>query len=368
MLLINFSVQVFIYVFEKRIWILIHTAFIVTITLISYYMVFNNKLPIIYLCYIYAIASGMLLFINILIVIKLIWIRNVSFTTFINVILILFPSRFREFVFQSKAFLIHLLYSKKPLKFAFIFKEVNKNNISKWRNGYSHSFNFYSINEISQIKPHENIAITSSNQFENLIKSDLLNAKQILIPKIDTYYLCLNKWDFLSFFKNTALEKHFPKTENISFPIVVKKKLDEPNSNTYFVDNKAELEKYSDLLASEEYFSQEYIKGNKEYSFHSVMINGKIEAFHCMEFVFDTEFPINYKSNLLYKRKIDIDKDKVILFEKILAQIDYSGISCLDFKIYQNQIYIFELNPRMGYNLQPYFQSFIENIKQHLIQ
>lgn len=84
LLLINNSIQVFIYVFEKRKWILFPSTTIALSTLFSYYYILKNNLNIIYLCYIFSIASGLLLLINLLCVIKLVWLRDWSVSKYIN--------------------------------------------------------------------------------------------------------------------------------------------------------------------------------------------------------------------------------------------------------------------------------------------
>ena len=368
LLSINFSIQSFLYVFDKRKFIMFSSIFVMVFALLSYIFVFYNSLDIVYLTYIYAFICAFFLLLNFAVVLKLVWIRELGFFRFVKIVNVLFWTRFVEILFQLNSFIKSLFSNKKKIKFAIILSNKSKHNFSWWRNLYPHQFKFYTIHDCKNIQSNENIIITSSKQFKILEELKLINNQQVLIPSVEVYNLCMNKSIFIHFFRNTEFEKHFPATENLSFPFVVKKKIEEQKATTYLIHNENDTHQYSEFLQdSTTYFKQEYILGEKEYSFHSVMFNGEICAYYCMEFVFEDILHINYKSKLLYKKRCKIENDKVLFFQKLLNHINYQGISCIDFKIRDGKIYVFEVNPRMGFNLQPYFHTFIENISVNLI-
>jgi len=97
-----------------------------------------------------------------------------------------------------------------------------------------------------------------------------------------------------------------------------------------------------------EYLIQEYIEGSNEYSGHFLVENGQIR--------WRTYYMTQRESNVAY-----IQKGRMIEYatamlaprhEEILKQIfvalTYTGFCCVDFKIHQGKICIFEINPRLG--------------------
>jgi len=47
------------------------------------------------------------------------------------------------------------------------------------------------------------------------------------------------------------------------------------------------------------------------------------------------------------------------LFSNILKNIGYQGLCCIDYKMKDNSPMIFEINPRFGGSLSPFFFSFL---------
>lgn len=100
----------------------------------------------------------------------------------------------------------------------------------------------------------------------------------------------------------------------------------------------------------DEYVVQEYIYDNKEYDGVFVVDNGKITLGFAYISKFETNDYIKFDNqvpNMISIEKImlsDKIKDTIELF---LIPCSYTGTCCFDFKIVNNNIYIFEINPRL---------------------
>ena len=94
---------------------------------------------------------------------------------------------------------------------------------------------------------------------------------------------------------------------------------------------------------------QEYIKNKTEYTAYIVSKNGKIIKCITYAYNFNNEqhiksFPINTKN----MSKIELDNKYIKQLELFFVHCGYTGISNTDFMIFDGQIKVFEINPRLG--------------------
>jgi carbamoylphosphate synthase large subunit len=90
---------------------------------------------------------------------------------------------------------------------------------------------------------------------------------------------------------------------------------------------------------------QKYIEEEYEYSAYMLCINGIIQGWK----VIRSKFPIYHIKKTNYSTEYENMEDfDIHIFEKILKHLNYSGGVCIDFKVNESQLYIFEINPRFG--------------------
>ena len=93
-----------------------------------------------------------------------------------------------------------------------------------------------------------------------------------------------------------------------------------------------------------DYIIQEYIIGDTEYTGDFICNNGYI--------IGSMIFKQKYSQNIFIKNS-SMDNFEIVelnldVFKIILEKINYTGICNIDFKLIDNKIYIFEINPRCG--------------------
>jgi predicted ATP-grasp superfamily ATP-dependent carboligase len=89
---------------------------------------------------------------------------------------------------------------------------------------------------------------------------------------------------------------------------------------------------------------QEYIADKIEYIGNFVVNNGIIKYVNFLKLVYNNKFFI-HKSIINEFEYVEID---IEIFEIIFKKLNYTGAACANFKIKNNLIKIFEINPRFG--------------------
>lgn len=185
----------------------------------------------------------------------------------------------------------------------------------------------------------------------------LLIKNPIPIPSLESILLCDDKY----LFNNTLIAKDFgeyiPDMEGPhNYPYLIKKKIDEYGANTHIIYGSVEEEKFSEVLTSPEYFSQEIITGKYEYATHILIANKRIIHSLNIKYTFKTDTGIKGKdeSHQTICRCPYLDT-----FTSILESIDFEGLCCFNYKVRNNVPYIIEINPRFGGSLAPHFSLFI---------
>lgn len=100
-------------------------------------------------------------------------------------------------------------------------------------------------------------------------------------------------------------------------------------------------------VADKNYFVQEYIVGKHERTLHLFVKHGKIMWSKCYEMEMDSEYHIQRGKMKQYK----VVKFNCDVFKDIFKVLKYTGFACVDFKILNGEIKIFEINPRLGGSL-----------------
>jgi len=98
-----------------------------------------------------------------------------------------------------------------------------------------------------------------------------------------------------------------------------------------------------------DFLIQTYIPGNVEFGGHFIVYNGKIifKKYYQTINNSDNEFHIQ-KGMMRNYNTVTLDDNKESVFHSIFQKLNYTGFACANFKIYQDCVKIFEINPRMG--------------------
>ena len=146
-----------------------------------------------------------------------------------------------------------------------------------------------------------------------------------------------------------------------TYPYILKKRIDAWGVNTHIVSNPEQEKAFSDKIADPDYFKQQLITGPFEYATHIIFKDGRIVCSLNVEYKFSKERPIKGKDLPVYSRLCACPY--LDLFSRVLSCIGFSGLCCVNYKVHENRPYIFEINPRFGLSLGPYFFAFVTRLE-----
>lgn len=226
-------------------------------------------------------------------------------------------------------------------------KNINKKNIILC--------DFENIKELNEIISNNNISyiIPMSNIDYKLIKSYIQTSNiriKILYPSEDTYNLLDNKNLFTEFMLNNYIE-YIPniyylnniKLKNIEYPAISKPIYSTNAKNIKIIYND------KDLLTLNNYNNiQQFIDYQYEYAAYMLCIDGVIITQKIIRFKYIKYYVKIANFPNTYENVENFNND---IFKNIISKLNYSGGLCINFKVNENNnnnIYIFEINPRFG--------------------
>ena len=121
--------------------------------------------------------------------------------------------------------------------------------------------------------------------------------------------------------------------------------------------------KINKILKADNILISKYIYHDTNYVGH-FLVNKGIIIKKCY-FYAENNFIIKMGKIVDYNIKYDIDIKYEDIIEQIFLKLEYSGFACIDFTIYDNNIILFEINPRLGGSLvsnTDVFITFIEKL------
>lgn len=177
------------------------------------------------------------------------------------------------------------------------------------------------------------------------------NNIKAIMPSLEHIKMFSCKKMFNLYVKKNNLENYVPKTYDIDDIITtdklyIIKPYNLNNGKNMFIKKQLEQTDFINNII------QEYIPNNVEYTAHIVSKNGQIIKCITYAYKFDSSqhikvYPINTKNII----KFELDKKYISQLELFLTNCGYTGISNVDFIISDDQIKVFEINPRLGGSL-----------------
>ncbi|PHS30843.1 MAG: hypothetical protein COA95_08000 [Methylophaga sp.] len=96
-----------------------------------------------------------------------------------------------------------------------------------------------------------------------------------------------------------------------------------------------------------------------EYATHILFKDNKVAYSLTIKYNFENPYQIHGKVQAIYSELIT-SSPFLDIFTDILKSIKYEGLCCIDYKIIENSPIIFEINPRPGISLCPFFFSILK--------
>ncbi len=140
--------------------------------------------------------------------------------------------------------------------------------------------------------------------------------------------------------------------DDVTYPAILKCRIGDHGQNMYIINS---INEYIEIIKNmnvDDYILQEYIEGNVEYSIHILAFKGNIIKYLSKKYVHGSNSYIRgIQSKPLETITIETSDDVLHICSKIIKDLNFSGFCCPGYKISNNQIKIFEINPRIGSSL-----------------
>jgi carbamoylphosphate synthase large subunit len=190
----------------------------------------------------------------------------------------------------------------------------------------------------------------------------LLINNPIPLPQLDVICLCDDKYKLNQMLIENGFAAFIPPMGlNLNYPYILKKRIDEWGVNSHIVHNAEQALLHADLIGDKDYFCQDLILGNEEYTTHILFKNHRITCMINLQFSFAANKPIKGKDAIISSASVPFRYNKI--FSAILDSIGFEGLCCINYKIVNGKPLIFEINPRFGGSLGEVFYFFADHIE-----
>ena len=187
-----------------------------------------------------------------------------------------------------------------------------------------------------------------------------IRGKQTITPSNIAIDICNNKKTFSDFLIENGFEENTPKTDgNLDYPYILKRKYGEWGVGASIITGAESEALQLNGPEPDGYFRQEYIDGQEEYAAHIIVNDGEIIFSRNVKYTFQEKHFAKGKDFKPHSVETVDHKHLNTLFKKILNLLNYQGICCLDYKIKNNIVKIFEVNPRYGGSLTRFLNEVI---------
>jgi hypothetical protein len=158
--------------------------------------------------------------------------------------------------------------------------------------------------------------------------------------------LALNR--FLLDTRNTALVPRILEPGKTLYPCILKRREDFWGRNSHLIRGPEDARRLGPLLEDPAYFRQEYVPGAEERATH---IRARVGAVLDRRTVIAEVAPGPY---VLGRQAAPRDRRFTgdAALDAVFATLGCTGTCCIDYKIEDGEVRLFEINPRFGWSLQ----------------
>ncbi len=179
-----------------------------------------------------------------------------------------------------------------------------------------------------------------------------------------------------SYFHRWMIENNFsqylPRDKHISdFPYVLKIGNGHSAKYVHLIKNSTDLHNLNIHVEENQYVCQEYINSPFEYVFHFIAQDGTILKALTYKHIF-SELSTDgcyIKGRGFFNKdiqRVDLEGHYYDVISSIIKKCNFTGVGCIDFKISNSKLFIFEFNSRMGGSLF-YFDHILHDLDEFII-
>lgn len=181
------------------------------------------------------------------------------------------------------------------------------------------------------------------------------------IPTRESIELCNDKARFNRTLMANGFAHFIPQMNSaLPYPYIVKKSIDEWGKNSHVIRDACHEQELGDVLTHPDYFRQALVPGPTEYATHILFKDRQIAWALNVQYVFASETPIKGKDAILSTALCRCPY--LEQFAAILRFLGFAGLCCVNYKVLDGRPFLFEINPRFGGSLCPFFPFLLRHL------
>ncbi|MBA4136328.1 MAG: hypothetical protein C0518_03315 [Opitutus sp.] len=181
------------------------------------------------------------------------------------------------------------------------------------------------------------------------------------IPTRQAIELCDDKAALNARLRDLGYRRHVPADAGQSvYPRILKLRRDSAARNIFRLDGPADEVAHRLELDSPDWLQQACVPGEVEYTAHVLQIDGRLRRAITLSFCMAHDRAIKGRDHVVIHRRCA--NRHLALFEEMLNAIGFEGLCCFNYKEREGVPVIFEINPRFGFTLGPFFAAFVRSL------
>ncbi len=255
------------------------------------------------------------------------------------------------------------LFTKNAKRILFSGKPDWMNGIRNGFEGLAHHIENGPITE-SSFRQYDVVVPLTLSALEEARRYRPLGSSSLPLPTAESVRLCEDKYELNRALIKAGFGQYIPAMTlgpGLAPPYILKKRTGSWGKECDIIHSYEEEATRHDRLMSPDYFCQEFLPGPTEFATHILFGKGKVVKALDIKYLFDTDMPIKGRNKailLVVHHCSHLD-----LFSQMLRAIGFEGLCCINYKIVKGRSFLFEINPRFGGSLAPYFFSFVRHLR-----
>lgn len=182
------------------------------------------------------------------------------------------------------------------------------------------------------------------------------------IPDPAAVNLCEDKASFNRRLRELGFGRHIPDDARPGcYPYILKRRVDSASRNIFRIDGPADEYTHRERIASTYYLRQELVLGETEYAAHLLVVRGRVRRAITLSFRMEADRAIKGRDHVKIARRCHARH--LDLFESMLNAIGFEGLCCVNYKVRDGVPMVFEINPRFGFTLAPFFSALVRSLE-----
>lgn len=179
--------------------------------------------------------------------------------------------------------------------------------------------------------------------------------RRFLAPPERLIRLCHDKLALNRFLLGTRHAPLVPRIlgpDEMPYPCILKRREDFWGQNSHLIRGPEDARRLGTLLEDPAYFRQAYVPGAEERATHILARDGNVLFRRTVVAEVEPGPYVMGRQAPPRQRRFAEDAAGDAALDTLIATLGYTGTCCIDYKIEDGEVRLFEINPRFGWSLQ----------------